>query len=258
VKQFVLTSPPDSGGRVTLSGGDYHYLVRVRRLKAGAVFSAVLPSGETGSVSVESTDGGVVTGRFEIRNNQAGQTAKIILFQALPKGQKTDLIVRQAAESGAAGIVLFVSKHSVAKPIDAAAKLERWRRVVKEARQQSGSAVETELAFLPNLDAVLAYWDKVRGAEDGQAAGILLHETPLGIAQGSFHDYLSSSVDSAAVAVGPEGGFAPDEVERFTGAGFKPVHIPGPVLRCDTAALSGIAAARIILGEKAVWKKTEF
>ncbi|GHV30562.1 ribosomal RNA small subunit methyltransferase E [Spirochaetia bacterium] len=269
MKQFILPSPPDSRGRVRLTGRDFHYLVRVRRLKEGAVFTARLPDGgEPGGsrevrVLVQSLSDKALTGEclpMELSDEMSdGETAlpPIILFQALPKGAKLDLIVRQAAEGGITEIRPFVSDYSIPKgsaaaggTANCAARVERWRRIIKEARQQSGSAITTEIAAPCTVEALLEYWEAVKG-RSSRPLGILLHQAPL--VQGGFHDYLSSDPDLVAFAVGPEGGFSPEEVAEFLAAGFKPLVIGKTILRTETAALYAAAAVRIILLERAVW-----
>jgi 16S rRNA (uracil1498-N3)-methyltransferase len=246
-------SEPPSGGTVRNTGDDFHYLVHVRRVKAGDSFDALSPEKVPGTILVESVDNGVLTGRFAEKKVPGTNLTPIILFQALPKAAKADLIARQAAECGAAEVVVFVSEHSVAKRAEAG-KLERWRRIVREARQQSGSPVETKVRFLPNLAAALDYWKKISDSEKPSAptAAILLHEAPLENAA-TFHHYLNDSPALLALAVGPEGGFSAGEVAEFLGAGFKPLRMAGAVLRVETAALAALSAARMVLSERNAW-----
>jgi 16S rRNA (uracil1498-N3)-methyltransferase len=302
LKQFILKETPGRDRLIRLSGDDYHYLVRVRRLKPGDSFPALLPEKIPGTVSVLSTKGGILAGRVSVspagpvpsacpassdRPVPSGLVSPVpaalsagpaspalpplILFQALPKGAKIDLIVRQAAEGALSEVVIFRSERSVARPekAEAAGKEERWRRIVKEARQQSGSAVETGIRLYPSLDAALSYWTALR--EKREALGLLLHEDPLTAAfpaagrygqtadtkepleQGTFHDYLSSIPELVALAAGPEGGFSGAEVGNFLGAGFRAVRMGDTVLRSETAALYGAAAVRIILLERTAW-----
>ncbi|MDR1047049.1 MAG: RNA methyltransferase, partial [Treponema sp.] len=62
MKRFLLPSLPDGDGRISLSGSDYHYLVRVRRLGAGEFFDAFLPGGGTCRVRIVSTGRGILSG----------------------------------------------------------------------------------------------------------------------------------------------------------------------------------------------------
>jgi 16S rRNA (uracil1498-N3)-methyltransferase len=269
MKRFILPREPQKDGTIQLSGDDYHYLVRVRRLAPGEAFPAILPGGAETLVRVLSVEGGVLTGDCDPPAKGSGLTGPvsavaesggirpalppIILFQALPKGGKMDLIVRQAAEGGMAEIIPFVSEHSVPRPgggEGAGNRLERWERIVKEARQQSGSRTATLVRPLLDFGGILAYWEELKGRYS-KALGLLFHQTPL--EQASLHRYLSINPETVVLAIGPEGGFSPGEVSRFLAAGFKPLTIGDTVLRTETAALYGAAAIRIILLESDWW-----
>ncbi|MDR0402335.1 MAG: 16S rRNA (uracil(1498)-N(3))-methyltransferase [Treponema sp.] len=264
MKQFILRETPGRNRTVRLDGDDYHYLVRVRRLKPGDSFPALLPGGVLGTVSVLSTEGGILSGRVSVREEvsvQEGVPAALpsalpplVLFQALPKGTKIDLIVRQAAEGALSEVVVFLSERSVARAGKPEDKEERWRRIVKEARQQSGSPVETAIRFRPSLDAALFRWAAFK-KQYRNPLGLLLHQYPL--EKETFHDYLDTSPDLLVLAAGPEGGFSAAEVTGFLEAGFKAVRIGDTVLRSETAALYGAAAARIILLERSAWMLKE-
>jgi 16S rRNA (uracil1498-N3)-methyltransferase len=260
MKQFILTSPPNGDGIIRLYGKDYHYLVRVRRLKGGSVFPALLPGGAETPVKVLSTVDGILIGQcMEGGEGKAGGAAlpPIMLFQGLPKGTKMDLIVRQAAEGGLSEVVPFESEFSAVtiKPgMDE--KLRRWERIVREARQQSGSVIPTAVKDPCTVDGLFGYWADLR-QKHPRGVGILLHQEPWPaegpLEQGTFHDYLYNDPEFVAVAVGPEGGFSPGEAGRFIAEGFKPLVMGSTILRTETAALYAAAAVRIILLERASW-----
>jgi 16S rRNA (uracil1498-N3)-methyltransferase len=178
----------------------------------------------------------------------------ILLFQALPKGAKMDLIVRQAAEGGLTEIIPFVSAYSALGGRGAGSggeeKVRRWARIIKEARQQSGSGIATSIGVVRKFDDIFRYWGELSTAHPS-ARGILMHQDPL--EQGTLHGYLDRDPELVAVAVGPEGGFSPEEVSRFLTAGFRPLRIGDTVLRTETAALYAAAVVRIILLESASW-----
>jgi 16S rRNA (uracil1498-N3)-methyltransferase len=179
----------------------------------------------------------------------------IALFQALPKGAKIDQIIRQAAEGGVAEIIPFVSGYTVPKLKEREGKIEkidRWKRIVKEARQQSGSDIATDIKDICALDNVFAYWESVK-TRYKNPTGILFHQDPLKNEKGSLHHYLTGSPDFAAAVIGPEGGFSAEEAERFIQAGFKPLVIGANILRAETAAVYAIAAIRILLLENTEW-----
>ena len=254
MKRFVLSVPPNPEGMIHLYDKDYHYLVRVRRLKPDSCFDAVLPDKTKVKVRVLSTVDNILIGeclepsvQVPLRQAAAG-IPPIALFQGLPKGTKLDTIVRQSAEGGVSVVAPFESDYSTARPN--AEKLKRWERIVKEARQQSGSATETAVRPPCGFDALLDYWESLKKKYE-RPVGILLHQEPL--EKGSFHDYIRCNPDFVALAVGPEGGFSPREVSLFLAAGFKPLLMGNTILRVDTAALYGIAALQIIMLESESW-----
>jgi 16S rRNA (uracil1498-N3)-methyltransferase len=180
--------------------------------------------------------------------NSSVNLPPIILFQAMPKGDKMDLIVRQAAEGGITEVVPFVSEFSVAKTKSSGQKFSRWERIIKEARQQSGSKIATSVRRPLTKDELFDYWD---GLKEG-ALGLLFHHE--GLAQEGLHGYLNNIPSLVALAVGPEGGFSGPEVSLFVEKGFKPLTIGDTVLRTETAALYCAAAVRILLLERESWE----
>jgi 16S rRNA (uracil1498-N3)-methyltransferase len=270
MKQFILSAPPDTDGLVRISGADFHYLAHVRRLKSGDRFTARTIQGDVVEAEVCSVEDAALTVKL-VPPAKAGGGAfsalpPIVLFQALPKGAKMDLIVRQAAEGGLTEVVPFAAEHSVPKLADWRDRQggRRWERIIREALQQSGSPVMTTLHPPLDGEGLFAYWNELRAAHPG-ALGIFFHTQDVSLrtkdgegprqplAQASFHEYLSDVPDILVLAVGPEGGFSPAEAARFIAEGFKPLKIGETVLRTETAALYGAAAARIILLESASW-----
>jgi 16S rRNA (uracil1498-N3)-methyltransferase len=286
MKQFLLPLSPGADGSVRLKGEDYHYLVRVRRLRVGDSFPALLPvqgdcadPGRSGRALVQilSVDGGVLVGRCRppeetgsgavperglkdpgeldapCRKDNPAELPPILLFQALPKGTKMDLIVRQAAELGIAGVVPFAAERSIPKLRDSGGKLERWERIIREARQQSGSATPTSLYSPLSVEGLVSYWETLKGRYS-RPLGLLFHQDPVSpLARASLHDYLSKKPDIVVLGIGPEGGFSPGEVSRFLEAGFKPFKFGNTVLRTETAALCGTGAVCVILLENTSW-----
>jgi len=259
MKQFILNTNPDKDGFIRLEGDDYHYLVRVRRLAVGEFFPALLPGGEETLVQVVSISENFLTVKYcqdYQKDNPAGscELPPIVLFQALPKGDKMDLIVRQAAEGGISEIVPFVSEFSIAKTGAVGQKFSRWERIIREARQQSGSRIATALHKPLTRDELFDYWKKIGG--DG-ALGLLFHHCEVrqkGLDNNSLHGYLKIYPNRIAFAIGPEGGFSDKEVSVFAENGFKLLTIGDSVLRTETAALYCAAAIKIILLERNAWE----
>ena len=254
MKHFTLTTTPDSEGVVQLYLEDYHYLVRVRRLKTGESFNALLPDGDTVKVRILSTTGSVLTGKIENKTERKTNsicTPPLTLFQGLPKGSKMDLIIRQAAEAGVSVIVPFHCEHSENKAgRNSGEKIKRWERIIREAKQQSGSVIETKVHSPCSFIDLLNYWESTK-KEFQKALGIFFHQEPL--ERMGFHEYLGNKPDFIAYAIGPEGGFSQKEITLFLEAGFKPLMMGDTVLRTETAALYGTAAIKTIIQENKKW-----
>jgi len=260
MKNFILQTPPAEGGIIRLYEEDYHYLVRVRRLRSGMSFNAILPGGTETIVRILSTKDNILIGQCSEEEKTRAEKLRptgsllpaIALFQGLPRGAKMDLIVRQAAEAAVSVIAPFKGEYSQGAPVkDSGEKLKRWERIIKEARQQSGSVTETTVLPPCGFDALLEYWESLK-IKYSRPLGLVLHQEPL--EKGTFHGYLRNDPDFVVLAVGPEGGFSPGELTQFLKTGFRPILMGNTILRTETAALYGIAAIRTILLESEAWK----
>jgi len=266
LKQFILKDQPGADNIIKLEDKDYHYLVRVRRLAAGEFFPALLPNGEETLIKIVSIDHQVLTGQCTFTElnppslnsvssvppclcvNSSVKLPPIILFQALPKGDKLDLIVRQAAEGGITEVVPFVSEFSVKSGISTQ-KIIRLERIIKEARQQCGSKIATTLHNFLTMKDLFDYWQMF----SKDALGLLFHHQQ-GLEQESLHGYLNSNPNLVVLVIGPEGGFSEREVSLFLENGFKTFTIGDTILRTETAALYCAAAVRILLLERNLWE----
>jgi len=258
MRQFILPEDWDGGPSCIIEGRRAHYVSRVLRLAPGDSFPGRDAKGELWTCSVaESTPGRIVldlapaeTGAVKEGEYRSRSLPRILLVQGLPKGAKMDLVVRQATEAGVAAVLpLLSSRASWTGKEGGPGRMSRWQRIAREALQQSGSGIRTmvvEPLRLQDLPAAL----KACGLSSSDPK-ILLHEAPL--AQSSMHGYLTGASESLALCVGPEGGFAQNEVDFLIEEGFKPLRLAGAVLRAETAALYAVAAAQIILSERSSW-----
>jgi 16S rRNA (uracil1498-N3)-methyltransferase len=254
LKQFILQTPLLPDGRVILSGKDYHYLVRVRRVEAGDVINALLPDGIQAKLAVVSVGKDtLLCDCTKTDENLRLDAPSIVLRQALPRPAKMDLLVRQATEGGVSVIVPFVGRHSV-KEAGAPSRLERWRRIVREARQQSGSPVATTVADIhENAAAALDYYRKTRVQN---TAALVLHEKKSG-ADGVLHRELASRPEQVFIVIGPEGGLSDDETATFIENGFIMVNMGENVLRVETAVAWAVGVVSVLLREASFWTLKE-
>jgi 16S rRNA (uracil1498-N3)-methyltransferase len=250
MKQFLLPRWYAGEPQVSLAGEDFHYLARVLRMREGDECPAVDAHGARYVMRLAR----VVRAGCDIElTPQAGAESppsdfELTLIQCLPKGRKIDLIVRQATEAGVARIVPLYSENSLVRPGQDDARLSRLRRIAREALQQSGSARMPEIEEPRKLASI------VEGGADWGTA-LLFHEQP--VAATPLHQVLAGSPRAVSVLIGPEGGLSGGEVELLVGAGFRPVHLEGNILRVETAALYAIGAVKTILQERNAWKPAQ-
>lgn len=242
LRRFMINSNCIRDGYAVLEGEVYNHIVRVLRLGAG---ESVLLADEKGVVHCGTI--GLVTKKnveITITSTQAAAVIdsaapRITICQALPKGDKIDLILQKCTELGAHDFWLFGGRRSVAKIRDEqqAGKLERWNRITSEAARQSGRNDVPQVSWRPSaLDAAgqagqqlrLILWEDER--ECSLKRTLSAHEKP----------------DSVIVAIGPEGGFDPQEIKHFSQHGFQPVTLGSRILRTETAGIAILAIMQYI------------
>lgn len=172
------------------------------------------------------------------------------LFQFLPRPQKFEQIVRQATECGVSVIVPVTGEYTEKSSAEAllGSKKERLERIIKEARQQSGSPVDTKVLEPVSLEKALEVWSTSTPLSDRADVAFVLSERD--DCSGNLRAGVQKAgglekIKRAAIAVGSEGGISPEEVKLLEEKGlFLPVHFAVNILRCETAALYGIAAVQ--------------
>ena len=268
MRQLIIENKQIRKGLIELEGKDYRYLRQVLRVRPGDMISVRLPDGSLNNATVARVDEAerrVVlqlcadTGKTITRGVQADQlnasaavngalAVEYWLFQFLPRPQKFELIVRQATECGLSVIVPVIGEYTEKSSAQAlaGAKRERLERIIKEARQQSGSPVETKVLEPMTLEQALDLW-RTSAGEQGDLAFVLSERDDC---SGKLRESVQKAgglegIKRAAIAVGSEGGISPDEVKALEEKGlFQPVHFAVNILRCETAALYGIAAVQ--------------
>ncbi len=254
MRQFILPETWDGGETCLIEGDRAHYVARVLRLGVGDGFPGRDARGRPWSCAVlESAPGRLLLSVYPCEAGPGSEESqatmpRIFLVQGMPKGPRMDLVIRQATEAGVWAILPLLSSRTVGGD-NPGNRSARWERIVREALQQSGSGHRTELVeplSLADLPAALSS----QGILPSDPR-ILLHEAPL--AQSSMHGYLSEAPEAVVLCVGPEGGFASDEVDFLLSQGFSPLRLAGAILRAETAALYAVAAAQIILSERSSW-----
>ncbi len=166
----------------------------------------------------------------------------VVLVQALAKGEKMDLVVRKATELGAARIVPLATERAVVRlgGERSSARAERWRRIAREAARQCGRAE------VPRVDEPCA-WEDVFALLRGEPGrrGLLLDPEVARLRLGDA----ARGAPRLLVAVGPEGGFSPQERDRARENGMLPAALGPLTLRTETAGLAALSVILHVHGE---------
>ncbi len=265
MRQFLSASAPDKNGLLHLSGREYRYLHRVLRLRPGDMLDVRLPDGSLISMTVCKADerqrtitlqqcgntltaGDAETANSALRGTPArtvqteAPALELTLIQFAPHPSKMEQIIRQATECGVKHIIPVIGAYSERPGIEALkqSRQERLLRIIREARQQSGSPVDTVLHDGTDLKSALQFWDAARTAEPETCRAVFLWERSED--SRPVRTIVQGRPQKLALAVGCEGGISPAEAQLLKATGFIPVHFAGNILRCETAAVYGIAA----------------
>jgi 16S rRNA (uracil1498-N3)-methyltransferase len=232
---FLVDRLPD-GGSFVLGGDEGRHAARVRRLAAG---EDVLVSDGLGGLLACTVDEVVADGlRLTVvsASTVAVPRPRLVVIQALPKGDRAELAVEVLTELGVDEIVPWSASRSITRwdgPRGAKA-LDKWRRTAREAAKQSRRPrlpIVHDLASTAQVAARLA-------------AGFVLHED----AAAPLSSAALPDADELVLVVGPEGGVSPDELAEFCAAGAVPVRLGTEVMRTSTAGAAALAVVSVRLG----------
>jgi 16S rRNA (uracil1498-N3)-methyltransferase len=218
---------PISGPAAKLTGPEAHHLIHVMRASPGSRVILFDGSGAEFTARVERV------GRAEVELTILSRTdvdressPKLTLGVSLPKGDRQKWLVEKTVELGVRRFVPLATARSVAQAGPKA--LARLRRTVIEASKQCGRNRLMEITEPQS-------WSDFLAATQAVPCRLLAHPS----------DETSRSVpatpDTAVLAVGPEGGFTPDEVAQATASGWRPINLGPRILRVETAAILLIA-----------------
>ena len=226
-----------SGEYVTIGGSDANHLARSLRARRGDKITAVDGAGNCAVLELIDFDKESIKAHriSDIRRIVAEK--KIILADCLPKQQRFDNIIEKATELGVEKIVPLISERTVARPVGlrTQAKLDRWRRIAKEAAEQCARDTIPEIENIRELPEWLREITPL--ADDTLLLFCWESEQ-----ETTVREVLSACRDkNIIVLIGPEGGFSEREVIDITAAGGISVTLGKRVLKTDTAAVAVLA-----------------
>jgi 16S rRNA (uracil1498-N3)-methyltransferase len=230
------------GQELVLDGNEGHHAATVRRFTPGEQLSLTDGEGSVARCRVTSVDKRSLVAEVLEVVTTPPETPRVVVVQAIPKGERGELAVEMLTEVGVDVIVPWVASRSIARwKGDRADKaLAKWRTAAREAAKQARRSWFPVVADLATTDDVVGLLSKA-------SVRVVLHEA----ASGPLSDVPVPGRGEIVVVVGPEGGITDDELEAFSAVGAEPLRMGSSVLRSSTA---GVAAVAALLARTPRWR----
>ena len=215
----------------SLTGDQAAHLARVLRVQPGQIFDVVADGFLHRAEVQEVREDEVVFALHEEHEAEAALPVRLLL--AVFKFDHLEWGIEKATELGVARISPVLARRTEKHLAQAAAKrVERWRRLALEASQQS------RRSDVPSVDAPAGLKQMLAGVDE--PVRLLLAET-------EEENTLRAALETAApqgpvaLAIGPEGGWAAEEMQMFAAHGWQHVTLGPRILRAETAAIAALA-----------------
>lgn len=233
--QFFVAPEQIQGNRIVITGKDVNHIKNVLRMKPGEEIS--ISNGLDGKdyrcgIEELKEEEILCTLRF-IKEEGVELPSKVYLFQGLPKADKMEMIIQKAVELGVYEIIPVACKRSVVKLDEkkAKSKILRWQGIAEAAAKQSRRAI------IPRIQDVMSFQKAAAYSENAQVRMI-----PYELAEGMENTReliggLRPGQD-VAVFIGPEGGFAQEEIDCAGERGIVPITLGRRILRTETAGMT--------------------
>jgi 16S rRNA (uracil1498-N3)-methyltransferase len=225
-----------AGDVILLDGAEGRHAALVRRIGTGETVLVGDGRGALAECVVDAAGPDSLTLRVTGRRTVPHPDPRIVVAQALPKGERAELAVELLTEVGVDEIVPWAAARAIVqwtgkRGVKARAK---WQRAAAEAAKQS------RRAWVPRVAELARTADLTARA----ATLLVLHET----ATEPLSAVRLPSTGEIVLVVGPEGGVSDDELAALTAAGGRAVRLGDPVLRTSTAGAAAVAALSVRLG----------
>lgn len=224
------------GDHAFLLGPNANHLFRVLRVKIGQKFD-VAADGVLRSAKVVFASHDQV--EFELGPEvESAALPQVMVYLSIFKFDRMEWALEKLTELGVSHIVPMITQRSEQHLVKAAAKrVERWRKITREASQQARRIAPPEIADPVALKKAIA---------EEQGSRIVLSESEEQI---SLKTVLNDCAPPLAMAFGPEGGWSETELELFNASGWKPASLGHTILRAETAAIAAVAVAMAELNQ---------
>ena len=222
-----------AGQSAVLTGDEARHAVVVKRIRVGEQVLLTDGAGTTATVTVLETTGSSLTAHVDAIAPSRPEMPRVVVVQAIPKGDRGELAVEMLTEVGVDVIVPWAASRSVSvwRGEKQAKALAKWRSTAREAAKQARRSWFPEVTDMVGTPQVV---DLLRDA----SVPVVLHEA----ASGPLADLPVPGRGEIVIVVGPEGGISDEELAAFATVGAEPVRMGSSVLRTSTAGVAATAA----------------
>ncbi len=235
----------DDGKRISITGDDFNHMVNVLRMKIGEEFSVSIKDNEDADFEgqneyrfgIESIGENELVGELRfVKEAGTELLSKIYLFQGLLKSDKKELIIHKSVELGVFQVIPVSMKRCVMKLDEkkAVSKVKRWNAISESAAKQSKRGI------IPEIKMPMSYKEALKYAKDLDVK-LLPYEMAEGMDGTRKIIAEIKPGQSIGIFIGPEGGFADEEVELAKEQGFNPITMGRRILRTETAGFTMLA-----------------
>jgi len=234
LRRFYVDQGSIREGIAEVRGEEYRHMTGVLRFRVGFRLILCDGSGNDYYCTVTAVDKDKAVCQVdEIRPNESELSYDLTLAMSRIKQEKLEIAVQKAVEIGVKRIILFASRYTAEPKV----RQDRIERIVKEACKQCGRAVLPQVTLADNLDGMI---DKAEGKL------LVAYE------KADLHSRLSALIgkeEGYTVVIGPEGGFAREEIEQLAARHAETFSLGARILRAETAAIVSLGDVVCIRGE---------
>jgi 16S rRNA (uracil1498-N3)-methyltransferase len=229
-----------AGRLIELPADTASHVAKVLRARGGDALTVFNGRGGEFAGSIETVRGGRVSVALAAEVPVERESPlQLTLLQCVPRGDRMDFIVQKATELGVTRILPILSQRSVVRldADQAESKAAHWRAVAVSACEQCGRN------RLPSIEAPRQLLKVLGDAPPPEGTRLVLEPDDEADEKGW------NGAPRMEIAIGPEGGFAPDELEALRVSGFYRVTLGPRILRAETAAIAAVTWLQTRFGD---------
>lgn len=241
--RFYVDDGQISGDTISITNSDVNHIRNVLRLKPKDLIVICDGKGIDYNCVIENISKDCILAKIlDSHKNETELTAKIYLFQGIPKKDKMELIIQKAVELGIYEIIPVTTRRGIVKYSDKEKerkKINRWQSIATSAAKQS------DRGLIPSIHEIMSFSEALLYSKDLECKLIPYEKAKdIKVTRDIIHGI--NNKKSIAIFIGPEGGFEEEEIDMAESDGFSPISLGKRILRTETA---GIAVLSMIMLE---------